>query len=209
MRKDPIGMWQQFNRLSRHCAVCLACTGLAGCSGETTISPVATTPTIDYLEYFSHAADLHNTWDGIAVTDPATLPVGGAAQFNGVMGLRFQAASGEILMNGALQLDVNFAGDALTGNASAFSDQASNPVSGVLSITGGVLDRAAILGTEYTFSANIDGNLSGNSDSYAVSGDFYGDFRGTSADAAFGIVAVTAISSFGTGYMFGDFISEQ
>ena len=199
-----MGNWTDGNRI----ALLLICALLAGCvsGGE---NPVPKEPDVGFAAYANQAAALHATWDAQAITAPTTLPLSGTARFDGVMGLRLATGTGELLMNGALRLNIDFATDGLSGQAGSFSDQSQNAVSGSLAITGGVLDRTANVGAEYTFSANIGGNLTTPFDSFAITGDINGDFSGASAGAVIGLVSGTAISSIGTGYVFGDFIAEQ
>lgn len=186
----------------------LAIASLSACGGTDGVG-VDTRPPVDYASYAAQATSLHNTWDSVPVTDPANLPVSGTAQFNGVAGLRLQTTGGELKVNGALGLNVDFASDSLSGSAGGFSDESNTGVSGTLAITGGVIDRLATVGVEYTYTANIGGTLAASSDSFAILGDIYGDFSGAGAGAALGIVAGTAQSGYGTGYVFGDFIASQ
>ncbi len=186
-------------------AVLLAGCSASGSGGSGT--PPGAQP--GYGDYQATADGLHATWDAIAFTDPASLPLGGGATFNGVIGLRIGTAAGERRMNGALSLGVQFSNASLTGSASAFSDQNGATLTGSLAITNGVLDRAANPASGYTFSANMDGKITGPGDSFTITSDLSGDFRGAGYGAITGAVAGSAISNSGTGYLFGSFIATR
>ena len=180
---------------------------LAGCGSDT--GDGGTTPPVDYGQYQSQAATLHNTWDGIAQSDPANLPLSGVANYSGVMTITVETGAGDLGMAGEINLQSNFTTNSLSGNARYFLDENSVAYSGVLAITGGVLDRSAVIGTDDTFSANFGGTITGGGDAFGLSGDLLGDFYGANQGASTGLVAGQAISSFGTGYLFGSFIAEQ
>ena len=168
-----------------------------------------TTPPVDYTGYQAQAGALHATWDGIAVTDPATLPVSGSAAFSGVMLLDAQLGAGATSMAGALNLVANFATDSISGNASNFVDDADNAMAGTLVMSNGVLDRAANTAIEYTFSSLLAGTLAGGGESFVISADLSGDFVGPTYGAAVGVIAGTATTGFGSGFLFGEFIAAQ
>ncbi len=168
-----------------------------------------TTPSTSYAEFGAKAVVLHNAWDAVAFSGPGTLPASGSAAYAGVMQLTLETGAGALKMDGAMTLTSNFSSNSLSGTARNFVDQNEFSYSGNLAITGGVLNRTANTGLEYTYSAIINGSLSGNAEVFGISGDLSGDFRGLNYGAISGVVAGSATSSFGIGYMFGDFIAEQ
>ena len=195
---------------SRRRAAWLVCAVLpAGCGGDDATGPVRTTPPVSYSTYDAQSAALHAAWDGAGYTAPGNLPLGGSAQFDGVMRLHLEGAGGDVPVNGALSVQVAFASDSLSGSASGFAGADGAAYSGTLAITNGALDRAADPLSEYTFSANMAGTLSAGADSYAISADVNGDFLGAAYGAMTGLVAGTATTGSGTGYVFGDFIAAR
>jgi len=164
---------------------------------------------LTYSDYQAQLSTLQTTWSGVAATDPSTLPISGSATFNGVLSLSVQTSGADLDMAGALTLTSNFATDTLTGNATNFITANDAAMSGSLAITGGVLDRAANTNIAHTFSAAIDGTLGGAGDSYLIQGTLLGDFLGTGNLGTSGVVNGFATSSFGVGYMFGDFLAQQ
>jgi hypothetical protein len=193
----------------RQCACMLGAVALSACGGDITAIAPSVPPPASYSDLQALSSAQHATWDPIAATDPTTLPVRGTANFAGVMHLRIETASAELALSGVLNLKSKFATDALTGSATGFSDPANSSFSGTLTISNGVLDRAANLGVSYTYGAVLGGNLSGAGDIFSINADFSGDFRGASYQATTGAIAGSASSSFGLGYLFGDFIAAQ
>ena len=180
---------------------------LVACGGAS--EDGGSTPPVDYSGYQSQLTSLQTAWGGVAITDPATLPTSGFATFDGVLGLTVQKASGALHMAGALTLTSDFFNDRLGGNAANFVDEFDVVISGNLAITGGVLDRGADTSVTHTFSANIDGTLSGGGDSFLIGGDLSGDYLGLNYLGMVGVINGIATSNFGTGFMFGDFFAEQ
>jgi len=180
---------------------------LAGCAGGAVDGPVIPAP--DYQSYQDEFDALTTNWNGVAVTAPSSLPISGGATYTGVMRLEVETAAGGLEMNGALALQVNFASDSLGGSAGNFVDQNDALQTGSLTISGGVIDRGANTAVDYTYGANIGGTLDGAAGNFVIQGDLSGDFLGPGAPGTQGIIAGTAISSFGTGYMFGEFIADR
>ncbi|MGR3342331.1 MAG: hypothetical protein ACU0DI_03755 [Paracoccaceae bacterium] len=184
----------------------LACLSAGACGGD---GGGGTTPPVDYTSYQAQSAALHAIWDAVAVTDPATLPAGGSASYTGVMRLDAQLGAGSTSMAGALNLVANFAADSISGSANNFYDDADNSMTGSLVISNGVLDRAANTAIEYTFSSVLAGTLAGGGENFVISADLSGDFLGPSFGAVVGVIAGTATTGFGSGYLFGEFIAAQ
>ncbi len=199
----PIAPPYRFNRQPWLVVLLLVLTGCGTDTGD--VDP----PAANYAAYETQFVNLRNTWGSSGYTDPTTLPAGGSASYTGVMRLSVETSAGALKMDGAMTLTSTFSTNSLSGNVRSFADQNNVAMNGSLAITGGVLDRAANTGVEYTYSANIGGTLSGGGDSFAILGDLSGDFLGPSYLATTGVVAGTATSAFGAGYMFGEFIAAQ
>ena len=197
------------NRLSLRLALLILGSSLftVACGGET--GDGGTTPPVDYSQYQSELATLQSSWLTVPATDPLTLPLSGSATFTGVLQMAIETSAGELGVAGRLDLTSSFATNTIGGTATAFVDENAVALTGSLAITGGVLNRAANTAVEYTYGANLDGTLTGGGETFVLSGDLSGDFAGTNYLATTGIVAGTAVSSFGTGYMFGSFIAAQ
>ncbi|MBV1868845.1 MAG: hypothetical protein KUG69_13215 [Marinosulfonomonas sp.] len=189
------------------CVFVAACGGGAADDGHSSTTPPPTQPT--YAGYEIASAGLHSTWDIVAATDPSTLPISGTAEFAGVIRLDVENSTGEISIDGALALQADFGTSSISGAASQFVDENEGVYSGDLSLTNGVIDPAADLSTEYTFTGNLDGALTGAGETYAITSNLSGDFVSPTTGAVKGVVAGSAISSFGTGYVYGVFIGER
>lgn len=181
---------------------------LAGCGGDDAGPALPTTPPASYPALGAQAGALHATWDGVPYTDPATLPASGSAQFQGVMGLIVETSGGSLAINGGMTLSASFATDALSGAANGFVDENAVTYSGALAIANGVIDRGAVTGSDYTYSATMGGTLVSAADSFAIIGGIHGDFHGATFSATSGVVTGTATSGIGVGYLFGDFIAD-
>ncbi len=200
----PMGRMRAARLLAAGLLPLAGCGGAGGSGGGTGPIPPS------WSAYEERQAALQAQWGSIAPTAPASLPYSGSAHYAGVLRLRAEQAVGERLMDGSLALDVSFASGTFSGSAGSFVDSSGTLMSGSLSVSGGVIDRAADLNTGYTYSANLDGTLSGPADSFQISADLSGDFRGSAWQAASGVVAGTAQSAgLANGYLFGDFIAAR
>ena len=196
--------------IRRHAPAAPALLLLGAVSGCGTAGPSsAPSPPLDYAAYDAQATALHTTWDSAGFTDPATLPAGGGAAFYGVMHLRMENGSTEVLANGRMRLDVSFATSSLSGSAGSFAAKSGTFYDGALQISGGALDRAATPATGYTYTANLDGTLSGGGSDFILSGDLSGDFLGPGYNAASGVLAGTTATGGANGYLFGNFIAAR
>ncbi len=200
--------WRRAVMAAPRSAVLSALVVLAGCSAAPDGSS-GEAPPGSFAAYQVQKAALAARWGGVAATLPSDLPHAGSARYSGVMSLRLESAGGDLPVHGALTLDVAFASSSLTGVAQGFVGQGGTSYSGSLSISNGVIDRTADPSVSYSFSANMGGTLSGGGDSFAISADLNGDFLGPSHGGVTGPVAGSAVSSFGTGYLFGDFIAAR
>ena len=130
-------------------------------------------------------ADEINT---IEFTDPSTLPASGSATYDGFIGI--QASNlGEAL--GEMTLRANFATNAITGDVSNVVTADDEPLIGTLAISNGAIDRSADIAVEYTYGADIDGQLTGEEGVFVVEGDLLGDFTDTDYQYVEGIVEGT------------------
>ena len=192
------------NRSSLHLLLLLALTACGG-GGDEAVS----VPPVDYAGYQAQWAILQAAWTGVTITDPTTLPISGTAVLGGVMNMTAQSTTGLRDMSGTVTLSTVFSTNSLSGNASNFIDDKNSAMSGILAITGGILDRGVNTSVSPVFSANIDGTLSGGGDSFQINGDLAGSFLGPSNLGVSGIVNGFATSAFGTGFLFGGFFAEQ
>ena len=182
--------------------VMVACGG--GEPGST-----GTTPAPTFADYAALDAQLHAAWDAQGATDPSTLPGSGSATYQGVVNLDAQLGSSNLAMSGSLQLTADFGASTIAGSANSFKDQFERAFSGTLTLSNGAIDRAANPATEDSFTADLDGTLSGAGEVLSIGSDLLGDFLGGTAGAATGVVTGLVGSSFGTGALFGDFIAEN
>lgn len=197
-----------FKRLFVLLSILAGCGG-AGGGGSQGGPGSETRPPIDYATLEAEAKLLHDSWDDISFTDPSSLPMSGSATYSGVMQLDIQNGAGEISMDGLLNMKVSFASNSITGTATNFIDENNANYSGNLALSNGMIDRDADPNIEYTLQADIGGTLTGGGKSFDISADLQGDFRGTSWKATSGGVQGSAVSSYGTGYVFGEFVASR
>jgi len=189
------------------CGLVSACGG-GGDEGHTTTTPPPA-PQLTYAQYEAASAALHATWDIVAATDPLTLPVSGSADYAGVVRLDVENGPGDISMDGRLALHADFSANTISGDASQFVDENEVAYSGALTLSNGVIDRNADLATEYTYTGNLDGSLTGAGETYAIVSDLSGDFVSSTTGAVTGVIAGTSTYSLGTGYVYGVYIGEK
>jgi len=112
---------------------------------------------------------------------------------------------------GKLTMDVDFADDTLSGDASNFRMEDDSAIGGTLSLTGGVIpynngvDAATLVGT-------LSGDLEFNAVTYATDIDLIGGFLGGAADDTATIpdaVAGYAVGGGNTLFFDGGFIAER
>ncbi|MGR3660109.1 MAG: hypothetical protein ACU0CA_02835 [Paracoccaceae bacterium] len=187
----------------------LAGCGGAGGGGSQGGPGRETRPPIDYATLEAEARLLHDTWDDISFTDPSSLPMSGSATYSGIMQLDIQKGAGEISMDGLLNMKVSFANNAVSGTATNFIDENNANYSGKLTLSNGMIDRGADPNVDYTLQADIGGTLSGGGKSFDISADLQGDFHGSGWKATSGGVQGSAVSSYGTGYVFGEFVAAR
>lgn len=181
---------------------------LASCGGDGGPG-IATVPPVTYADYAGQDAALRSTWAAAPPTDPASLPVSGSASYAGVMVLDAEVVSGVLPLTGALGLQADFASATMSGQARGFRDASNTAYQGQLVLANGVLDRGADINSAYTFGADLAGVISGGGDSFDVTATLQGDFLDAGQQAVSGVVTGSAVSSFGTGFIYGDFIASQ
>ncbi|SMX24682.1 hypothetical protein [Boseongicola aestuarii] len=175
---------------------------LAGCGGGTTAYEAFD----NQGQSISDRANLLYLEEGY--TDPSTLPASTTATFEGVIAIATLDESLEVL--GDLELIADFNGPGgVAGSATNFVDETSNPYTGTLTISNGAIDRTADINTEFTYSARIDGPLTGASDTYVFDGFLDGDFIGNEYDYAFGFAEGTVTSDLETSEFTGIFAAER
>lgn len=135
--------------------------------------------TVGGTPYAATLATLTADSASFTATPEPDLP-GGSASYTGVANIVFDSSPtiATAAALGLLQLNVDFAGDTLTGSVTDFAYYDETPVAGSLSITGGVLtgNNGVSIGTGLT--ADASGTVAGNS----MDMDVTGEFLGTSAE---------------------------
>lgn len=187
----------------------LILSGCGGSSGDPDSDPIGLPPPIHFDVYEAQWAELQATWGSTSISDPATLPMSGTASYAGVLRLDMENAAGEVSVDGKLNLSVSFADNNITGTANKFVDPNDARYLGELTLSNGFLDRAADPAVDYTFNADLTGTLIGGGDVYDLNAGLSGDFLGPGQGAVSGQLAGSADSSFGSGYLFGEFVAQQ
>lgn len=196
----------------RPMALCLLIfAAVAGCGGGAAEKADLnqTRPPVAFASLEAEATQLHATWDAVSFTDPATLPMSGRGQYDGVIQMDIQQGARRTVLNGDLQLNVNFATEKISGRADRFVDPADNAYSGALTVTNSVMDRGADPATGFTYQTDLTGRLDGNGQTIDVNAGLSGDFRGVQPDATTGIVQGSVSGTGGAGFVYGDFIAEE
>lgn len=159
---------------------------------------------------------LLNEVEDLSYTDPSTLPTTGAATYDGVVGLNFEAMPDRTLqgydMAGELEMTVNFAGagDQITGSADNFVGLGGEEFSGALIIDDGRIDRSADLEAEYTYGAEMAGELTAEDGTgWTVDTALDGDFAGRDHSHAFGDVTGSACAASACTEVNGGFVAER
>ena len=180
---------------------------LAACGGSSTSGPNASTSFANIIE---DAGTLADEVAVIPYTDPATLPTSGSATYNGFIGVVLDNNAG---VAGDLQLIANFAPNAnenaITGSASNFFDNEENAIGGTLTLSNSVLDRNADTNTQFTFDADLSGDLTSDEGDISVAAFLLGDFTGTNHEFVEGFVSGTATLNDETLFLDGEFVAER
>ncbi len=150
---------------------------LSACGGGSSGPPPTYGELVDQFQAIDAKFDRGNV---DAISDPGFLPNSGSVTYNGVFGVNLPGEIEEKSLIGDLALNVNFGNDQLSGSVRDFVDEEEVYYSGTLQITDGLISRDAVVEDQYTFNADISGNLeadSGGTTSFdgVLVGDFYGD----------------------------------
>lgn len=146
-------------------------------------------------------------FDAEGYTDPMTLPPSGSADYAGFIGIE----TDDVQTIGELELTADFSGaGSISGSATNFVNDDSGSYSGTLTVSNGVIDRAADLNNfDYTFNADIDGTLTSGGDDFVVSGLMEGDFIGNDHEFIGGDVTGTVVTSEGVEVISGEFGAKR
>ena len=149
------------------------CGLLAGCGGG---NGGPTFASLDSrAEALATSAEALYNLEGFS--DPAALPVDGAARYDGV--IAGVILDEDLIIAGELSLIADFNGPgSISGSARNFVDDTENRYQGTLLVTNGDIFRDADPEVDFTYSADLDGTLSDTDDSYLVDGTLFGDFIG-------------------------------
>ncbi|WP_458790221.1 hypothetical protein [Yoonia sp. MH D7] len=131
------------------------------------------------------ASDLATDLAQENLSNPATLPQQGTAQYAGYMTLALPIDGAATDHIGDLDLTVDFGAkrDQISGSASNFTG-----LSGRLDITGGTVVPTTDTDVDYTFDGTVTGDLGQGGDTYTIDGTLLGDFRGRYQDGITGII---------------------
>jgi hypothetical protein len=205
MRRVTRALWA----MPLACGLAAGCDSLGGGDGGGDDRP-------SFAELAQEGEDLLAAYEGVAVTDPATLPVHGGATYQGVMGLDLAAVPNgpedEFDTMGRLELRVDFdgVGDAVTGEVTEIVDLEGVEYTGQLDISRGVIDRDIDPETEWTFGADLEGTIEDeDGQDWRMEAEIDGHFLGAGHEAVGGVVdgeACTAELCTGMG---GGFIAER
>jgi hypothetical protein len=127
-----------------------------------------------------------NGLSSVAYTDPSTLPTAGGATYDGVMSLD--------TLIGVMTMTADFDDDSIGGSVTDFIDDEDNEILGTLNIDSGAggINNSADTSSEYTFYADLTGDLSFEDDAVTVDGAILGDFTGSEYEFVEGSVIGTA-----------------
>jgi hypothetical protein len=182
---------------------------LSSCgSGSDAVEPIPTA--LDEMN--ASASSLISSFTPVEYTDLSLIPTTGTAGYSGFILGQLSNTDDDVTdtMIGELSIQVSFSEqNMVSGVASSFLDENGNPMTGEISISGGVLDRAGDTAVDATFAFEGSGELV-DLDGRAIQLDaaFEGDFLGESANGIGGDV-LGQVTVDGTGQSFGGiFIAE-
>lgn len=167
----------------------------------------------DLLDEFSTIDAQFDRSDTSQMSDPATLPVLGSFVYNGVLGVNFGPDDARNSLIGDMRLVADFDASGISGDVNNFIDVNDVTYSGQLDITGGNINRAADLATQYTYGADLDGQLTDeDGGQYSFDMTLRGDFFGDNQEFVGGDLAGDVITPDGTVTYDGDstyFVGER
>ncbi len=178
---------------------------LAACGGSSTGG--GTNPSASFADIAAGGLALADEIATIPYTDPTTLPAQGSASYDGFIGVDVGNAA---TVAGDLTLNANFGSDQVSGSASNFFDEAENAYGGTLDITQGTVDRGADTRFDFTFTADLTGDLTDTDGAVIeVDADIEGDFTGTDYQYVEGFVSGTATVDGEPAFFDGEFVGER
>jgi hypothetical protein len=127
-----------------------------------------------------------NEISSLAYTDPQTLPITGEATYDGIMSLDS--------LVGLMTMTADFDDASIGGSVTNFIDEDDTEISGTLNINSGPggINSDADTSSEYTFYADLTGELSLEDETFAIKGEILGDFTGPEYEFVEGSVIGTA-----------------
>lgn len=152
-------------------------------------------------EFDTLAAEL----DALPFTNASTLPAIGTATYNGFLGV----GTGDAVIGGQMQLNANFESNSIDGDVRNIIDNQNNEYGGTLLITNGSINRAADVETEYSFGADLGGNLTQGGDTFSVDATMDGDFVGGDYVGVRGDVTGTVAAPEGISIIGGEFYGKR
>ena len=194
----------------RRLTLCLLpVVALSACTteGTSTGSPL---PQFDsYADYDSFGQSLANASASLGFTDPSTLPTSGSATYDGVLGLVFEpGTTAESSAIGTMQMNVLFGENDITGNVTDFIDDSNRAYQGTLTINNGDIDRGADVEFEFTYFADLGGQLTGPSGTMTIDAIMAGDLLGPGTYTE-GVLSGFSTDNQGTSPIEGGYIGER
>lgn len=188
---------------------------LSACSGTTSgsnVTPAPTGPdTFDTAEgYFNAGGVIFDLIEDDLNTgnfdDPAGLPASGSVNYFGSLFAEVDITNGAI---GAMRLTANFNNDSISGSVTDLVAYDDTPLTGSLDISNGVIDRTVDVSQNFTFAADLDGDLTDvDGDQFTIAGSLAGDFF-NGAEQVYGEVQGTLSGPEGIEGVAGEFIAER
>lgn len=184
-------------------ALCiLSLMAQVGCGSNATVAS-----SFDAADRF---ADLSGRFVGNDPSDPRGLPVTGVLDYDGIARVVIPIRGNPGAFYGTLTLTIDL-GRLAGGFAGEIVDLAGDlgQLSGQITISGGRLDRSVDPDDDYTYSAQLDGQLALDGLEIDLAGVLHGDFLGRFQDGAAGVINGT-VSIDGISDIFdGAFVAEQ
>lgn len=162
-----------------------------------------------FADLMDQATVLSATWLGAPISDPSALPVSGNATYDGVARMTLDIGGTETDLAGELALSADFSGSTISGTILGISDAGEQIYPGTLLIVNGTIDRSAVISTDYTITADLNGVLQAPLADMTIDGIVQGDFLGASHPAVSGAILGTVTGGGDSGVIFGDFFAVQ
>lgn len=159
----------------------------------------------DQAQNFDLALGMIERWEGEHYTVPSTLPTAGTADYVGYIVLEATGLS----TLGIMSLTTDFGNSTISGFANNFTNYSGTSVTGTLNVTEGIIDPSADPASEFTFAADIDGDLVVGSTTHSIDAEIEGDFAGTNFGALIGVVVGQDLVSNSSFALSGAFVAEK